>query len=111
VQVVRLQALPVSAWLLEENHPCAALFDLVNSCTVSAALTARRAILNQFKLNNTLLTLFCTGYDKQHIYLIRLRNTAGSGGMGLEPGAPAGSIGHHSSSFLLRFAANHLLLT
>jgi hypothetical protein len=64
VQVFTLQALPVNAWLLEDSHPCAALFDSVNSCTVSAALAARRAIFNQFELNNTHLTLLCTGYDK-----------------------------------------------
>jgi hypothetical protein len=76
VQGVRLRVLPLSAWLLNENHPCAALFDLVNSCTFSAALTARRAILNQFKFSNEYFALLCTSYDKQQYYWIRLRNTA-----------------------------------
>jgi hypothetical protein len=56
---VILQALPCSAWLLNENHPCAALVNLVNSCTVSAALTAARARLNQFLSQWQKYTLWC----------------------------------------------------
>jgi hypothetical protein len=41
-----MKALPCSAWLLYEKTTCAGQFDLVNICTVSAALTTPGASLS-----------------------------------------------------------------